>query len=34
MSAPSYGLSVTMPSVMLMTIGGNEFGKAFAQPYR
>ena len=27
--APSYGLSVTMPSVMLMMIGGNESGCAF-----
>ena len=26
-SAPWYGLSVTIPSVMLMTIGGNECGK-------
>src|SRR5215203_1073853 len=31
MSAPWYGLSVTMPSVMLRTIGGNDWGKALVQ---
>ena len=29
--APSYGLSVTSPSVMLMTIGGNESGFLLTQ---